>query len=300
MRSGDGRPDQGRRPVGSVIVPAHNEAASVERCLAALFDDPCSIRLDVIVACNGCTDGTADLVRALSYPLRVLELPQASKAAALRAADLVARAHPRLYLDADVTLHAAAAVDVLERLSAPGALAARPDVVYDTSGACYAVRSYYRARIRTRELMGSLWGAGVYGLSERGRLRFGPFPDVIADDLFVDGLFADDEREIVHCRPVVVRTPRTTRGLLAVLRRSYRGQSEAVGHGPIPPGRSWGTLRGVVRAGLSSPRAAHDAVVLLCLVLVARAQASSSAGKAWERDESSRIVRVSSTAPENP
>ena len=69
---------------------------------------------------------------------------------------------PRLYLDADVMLAGSAARVVLERLRS-GALAARPPIRYETSGASAPVRSYYRARSRVPAVLGSLWGAASTG-----------------------------------------------------------------------------------------------------------------------------------------
>lgn len=114
---------------------------------------------------------------------------------------------------------------VLERLRA-GAVAARPPIRYDSEASSALVRSYYRARSRVPSVLGSLWGAGVYGLSAAGRRRFGPFPDLVADDLWVDGHFDSAEVEIVDCPPVVVLAPRRSRDLVRVLRRTYVGKDE--------------------------------------------------------------------------
>ena len=127
---------------------------------------------------------------------------------------------------------------VLERLRA-GAVAARPPIRYDSDAASWLVRSYYRARSRVPAVLGSLWGAGVYGLSAVGRRRFGAFPDLVADDLWVDGHFTDGEIEIVDCPPVVVVAPRRTRDLVEVLRRVYVGK----GRGRPRPIRTAGRPR---------------------------------------------------------
>ena len=74
--------------------------------------------------------------------------------------------------------------------------------------------------------MGSIWGAGVYGLSAAGRARFGDHPDVVAEDLFVDQCFDADEIDIVGDEPVVVVAPAHYRDLLKVMRRAYRGAAE--------------------------------------------------------------------------
>ena len=164
-----------RSPVGSVVIPAHDEAAVIRRNLDALFTGFQRGELDVVVVCNGCSDETATLARSSGHPVRVVELRTASKPAALRAGDAAAAAFPRLYLDADVTLNGLAARRVLERLS-DGAIAARPPIRYDSDAASAPVRSYYRARSRVPAVLGSLWGAGVYGLSSAGPPRGGALP----------------------------------------------------------------------------------------------------------------------------
>ena len=70
-------------PLGSVVIPAHNEAASIRRCLDALFDGFAPGELDVAVVCNGCSDETAALAASSGHPVRVIELEAPSKPAAL-------------------------------------------------------------------------------------------------------------------------------------------------------------------------------------------------------------------------
>lgn len=275
------------RPLGSIFVPAHDESAVIGRCLGALAPGIRSGALHVVVACNGCRDGTADVVRAMDLPVRLIELDVASKTAALRAADDSCDVFPRLYVDADVVLSSAAAEAVLGVLAA-GALAARPPIRYDTTGASAVVRSYYRTRIATPALMGALWGAGVYGLSEAGRARFGPFPEITADDLYVDSLFTRHELVIADCEPVSVRTPRTTRDLMRVLTRSHRGKRDVIGRSTS----SSRTLRDVLASARTGGRAAADAAVYVTLLSAARVLAHHGAPTRWERDESSRTADV--------
>jgi glycosyltransferase involved in cell wall biosynthesis len=278
------------QPLGSVIIPAHDEAAGIRRCLDSLFAGVAAGELDVAVVCNGCTDDTAALARASGHPVRVLEREAASKAAALRAGEEIARAFPRIYLDADVVLRGSAARAVLERLRA-GALAARPPVRYDSSASSGPVRSYYRARSRLPALLGSLWGAGVYGLSAAGRSRFGGFPDVVADDLWVDRQFAPEEIEIVDCEPVVVAVPQRASDLVRVLRRTYRGKAETAGVDPYDRAHTTtaSTLQQLRRLAAAGPSAAVDAGTYAAFALGARlALAAPAPGARWERDDSSR------------
>lgn len=275
----------GRAPAGSIVIPAHNEAAVISAGLHALHSAP--VDLDVVVSCNGCTDGTADAVRRTGLPVRVVEISEASKPAALRAADEATDVFPRLYVDADVQLAGRAALAVLDRLRKGPALAARPAARYDTSLSAPAVQRYYRARAAAPGLQRSLWGAGVYGLSAAGRARFDVFPDVVADDLFVDRLFRPDEVEVVACEPVVVRAPRTPADLVTMLRRSYRGQAEADAATDVGSD-SLGTLREVLRHGLHGPGEAWESATFIRFALTARLAVRTSAPVRWERDESSR------------
>ncbi len=286
-------------PLGSVVIPACDEARVIRRSLDALFKGFEPNELDVVVVCNGCTDDTALLARACGHPVRVLELAAASKPAALRSGDAAASTFPRLYLDADVLMPGSAARLVFERLRF-GVLAARPPIRYETSGASPLVRSYYRARSHVPAVLGSLWGAGAYGLSEVGRGRFGVFPDVVADDLWVDRLFAAEEVEIVDSAPVVVPVPRRSSDLLRVLRRAYRGKREsalAPDRRDRAPETVGSTLRDLAGTGLTGPAAARDAATYAAFSAGARLAlalphptAPSLGGGPWERDESSRAA----------
>ncbi len=285
-------------PLASVVIPAHNEAGVIGRCLDALFAGIGPDDLDVVVVCNGCRDETAAVARGSGHPVRVLELPQPSKAAALRAGDVAARAFPRLYVDADVVLPGRSACAVAGRLAA-GAVAARPPIFYETSRASTPVRSYYRARARMPAVMHALWGAGVYGLSFEGRSRFDTFADFGADDLWIDRQFERQEIEIVDCDPVVVAVPRRTRDLLRVLRRTYRGKVETAPSSGVDEravATTTSALADLRRLGASGPRGAADAAVYVAFALGARLAMAISArrGRAfapgWERDESSRAT----------
>src|SRR5688500_16931815 len=105
--------DAAQPPLGSVVIPAHDESAGIRRCLDALFAGVAPGELDVVVVCNGCGDDTAAVARSSGHPVRVIELEAASKPAALRTGDELALALPRIYLDADVVLHGSAARAVL-------------------------------------------------------------------------------------------------------------------------------------------------------------------------------------------
>jgi hypothetical protein len=284
--------------VGSVLIPAHNEQAVIRRCLDTLFAGIDPAALEVVVACNGCTDDTAAIARASGYPVRVLELEAPGKPGALRAGEQALTAFPRLYLDADVQLPGPAAVAVLDHLAGDGVVAARPPFRYATGRASAVVRRYYRARSQVPAVMGSLWGAGVYGLSAAGRARFGAYPDVVAEDLYVDQHFASAEIDIVGEEAVVVTTPADLRSLLKVMRRAYRGADlpdpadlAASPTATAPDGSrptTGSTARDVVRLARTGPAGVLDAATYAAVTIAARLYVRLGRSTRWERDESSR------------
>lgn len=76
-------------PTVTVVIPVHNEASFLPGALPRLFDELRDVDADVVVvvAENGSTDGTADLVRAamIDHPgLDLLELPTPDYGAAMR------------------------------------------------------------------------------------------------------------------------------------------------------------------------------------------------------------------------
>lgn len=272
---------------GSVVVPAHNEGSVIARTLEPLADRAATGG-EVLVAANGCTDDTA-AVASKTEGVAVLEIPAPSKSAALNAADARATAWPRLYLDADVEVSERAVTDTFAVLESGAALAARPVFRYETTGASSLVRAFFRARMRVPETSRHLWGGGAYALSEAGRARFGQFPDLVADDVFIDSLFAPDEKRIVLTDPVVVRTPTRLMSLLWTLRRNYRGNRELAA-AAIPDAHTPVTTPTVARQLVLSVRSfdeLFDAAVYTALVVAARLLARTR-GPRWERDESSR------------
>lgn len=274
-------------PTGSVVIPAHNEAAVIGTTLESLRPLLETAQVQAVVACNACTDETAKIAR--SFPgVTVVEIEQASKVAALNAAEAVAQGWPRIYLDADIAIPPQTVRALLTALDTERAAAARPPYRYGTQSASVLVRAYYGAGARTHGSRTDLWGAGVFALNAAGRGRFGAFPDVTADDVFVSSLFADDERMVPDTLPVTVQVPRTTKSLLAVARRNRRGASAMVARG------AEATTASTVRRLLDTVRRPADVADLLvyagvaCVVRVQARFGNHGNGLAWERDDTTR------------
>jgi glycosyltransferase involved in cell wall biosynthesis len=268
----------------SVVVAAHNEAAVIGRCLDALLAG--SPPLDVTVVANGCLDATAEV--AASRPgVRVLDLPEPGKANALNAGDRVAEGFPRVYLDADIVLPPGAVAALAAALEAGFALAVVPRREFDLSGRPLAVRAFYAINSRLPAYQHGLFGRGVIALSAAGRSRFDTFPELIADDLFLDSLFTDAEKQQVDAVASRIATPRRTGDLVRRLTRVRAGNAamrQAAGPSVRPAVRSsW--LRDVV---LPRPWLAPAGACYAALTLTAALRARRSSGTGWGRDESSR------------
>lgn len=274
------------RPSISVVVPAWNEAAVIERCLRRLL---CAARpgeLEVVVVCNGCTDDTADRARGLGPPVQVLETAVGSKPWALNLGDAAASVFPRVYVDADVELDA----EALRALAAPlrdGIVpASAPRVTVDSTKANLLVRAYYRVWSALPQIQDGLAGRGVYALSGAGHARLGRFPDVVADDLFIDRLFPASERFIAKSVAVRIHPAPTIRELVRRKTRVFAGNRQ-LGRPPSgPAGGGWRALKVAVRG---DPTIVPFLPLYLLVNALAKLRArSASASGRWLREDGSR------------
>jgi len=284
----------GPPPKISVVIAAHNEAAVIGRCLDAFLSAAEPGEFDVTVVANGCTDDTA-AVASRRAGVRVLELAAAGKPAALNAGDQAALGFPRVYLDADIVVTAPGLRAIADRLGpdATLALAAVPRRELDLTGRPLPVRAFFAINSRLPVYRDGLFGRGLIALSAPARGRFDRFPDVIADDLFLDSLFTAAEKVEVPAVSARIATPRRTGDLVRRLVRVRRGNAAmrgAAARGEVvasvrPAARlSW--LRDVV---LPRPWLAPAALFYVALTVVA-ARRATRGGRDWERDESTRVA----------
>jgi glycosyltransferase involved in cell wall biosynthesis len=278
--------------IASIVIPAHNEALVIGRCLDALDVNGHPDTFDVVVACNGCSDDTARIAERYEG-VRIVETATASKAVALNLGDTATDVFPRIYLDADIELSYNAALAVVDALHDPRPLAAAPTPEFDLSGRPWMVQAFYRAWQRSPYLTKNMVGSGVYAVNESGRRKFTEFPAVFNDDLFVRSSFSADERVSVSGATFKVRPPRTLRDLINVRRRIYFGNAE-MNSSNLTDVRSNDNSGGSAKQILRQSHSAHDladAVIYLSICAVAKWLARRDAGKRsveWRRDASGR------------
>lgn len=277
----------------SVVIAAHNEENVIGAVLDALLSQQVRGELEVVVSANGCADQTAAVAERAG--VIVVDRPEPGKAAALNAGEQAAEGYPRVFLDADIVLPPNGLGEVIACLEAdPRVLAAVPRRLLKTDGRPWPVKAYCAINEQLPVFRNGLFGRGMIALSEEGRARFDGFPDLIADDLFLDSLFAADEKAEASDVMISVEAPYTTRDLLRRLVRVRRGNAEmraAAAAGDlrlqVRPEDKWAWLTAVVA---KEPRLAPAAVpyVFLTLAAAVLARHRPGTGKAWGRDQSTR------------
>jgi len=138
-------------------------------------------------------------------------------------------------------------------------------------------------------------GSGVYMLSAEGRTRFDRFPDVIADDLFVQRLFSPGERLTPSDLIFTVQAPGSVGALIGRNTRIAAGNRQLAAEFPelAPPAASAGAASLLKRA-LRRPRLWPGVAVYTYVYLTARRRAKAllraRSAIAWTRDETTRTV----------
>ncbi|MGY3604056.1 MULTISPECIES: glycosyltransferase [unclassified Bradyrhizobium] len=278
-------------PALSVIIPAHNEEKVLARCLDTLLADSKPGELEILVAANGCTDRTVEIARSYGDRVGVVQIAEASKHAALNAGDEAATVFPRAYLDADISIGAAAIRSVAEEMDRTGALVGAPRAMIDFEGCPAIVRSFYRVWVQTPWFTDNLVGSGIYVLSDAGHARLGKFPAITNDDQYVHDLFETDERVIASSHQFLVRPPRTVEGLIRRRIRTIVGQRELDKlFGQLPGRARRVSLLEMLRRRRTNVWDLAVYIMITKLASFAATRKEQRGDHGWERDETSRIA----------
>ncbi len=281
------------------MIPAHNEENVIERCISAILDTARADEFQIVVACNGCSDATAQVARESFPQVTVLESEVASKTAALNLADSFADIFPRIYLDADLVVPAEALRALIEPLESGDALASAGNMQVLHRHSSWLVSSFYKVWSLNPYLDNGKFG-GVFAVSKAGHQRIGSFPAVTNDDELVKRSFSADERATVDSCVFEMRAPQNLAGLLKIRTRAIRGTLElndaslngagyAAPGAPAEEGASSFLL--IVRRVIFRPRLWLNFVAYTMISVWVRIKAGISfrrGEKLWERDETSR------------
>ncbi|MFF1879651.1 glycosyltransferase [Leifsonia sp. NPDC058230] len=278
-------------PSATVVVPAHNEESGLRRLLPALLGSAEPGEFRVIVVCNGCTDGSADEAARHGDDVEVIELAEASKAAALEAGGALVESFPVVYVDADVALDATSLRALVSFVGHEGIVAAGPVRRQDRAGVSLAAGWYYDVWERLPQVRTGLFGRGVIAVSEQGFTRVRALPRYISDDLAFSEAFEPSERGIAEDAVVTVWPARTWRALLKRRIRVVQGNRELGKDGLVSDSASTG-IGDLVALGRAEPRLILRLPVFVATAVIARAAERMRRGdrSTWHRDETSRTA----------
>lgn len=275
----------------SVVIPAHNEAATIGRNLRALRAGTLNEDLDVVVVCNGCTDRTAEVARLADPHARVIEIEKPSKVEAVRVGNAATDVFPRIHLDADIELSGADALALLAPITRDRVLATAPQRDVPRTGCSRWVRWYYDVWEALPQVEEGLFGRGVVVLSEQAQARVDALPRLMSDDLGMSDSFDGRERRVVPGTVALVHPPRTLGDLVRRRIRIATGNAQATQLGVRRPS-SRTSVRTLIGLAVSRPGLALRVPVFgaihVAAQLGARRALRSGDFTTWQRDESSR------------
>ena len=277
----------------SIIIPAFNESAVIARTLKSILTGAKAGEIEVIVVCNGCTDDTAEVAKAVNGPIRVIQTPVGKKTNALNLGDEAAVGFPRVYVDADVLITIDVIRAMADRLSQADVLAVSPTAKVDLSGCSWAVRAVYEIRALLPSSREGIGGSGVYALSKAGRERFRDFPNVTADDGFVRIQFTPAERETLSSVQSIVFPPRRLSDLVVTKTRAHYGSLELAQEFPaLWKNRGVANDQSLLKL-FKFPSLWCKLIVYCAVTIIAKKRLNQRLRKrsfTWQRDETSRVA----------
>lgn len=233
-----------RYPPLTILVAAYNEAAAIADTLASIAAQGYPADLQVIVANDGSTDLTAQIVRGCEaqYPwLTLLDIKRnAGKASALNRALALAKHDLVLTVDGDSYLYRDALKCIVERYlqDPPNTRAVAGAVLVRNSRTNWVTRvqewDYFHgiaAIKRVQSLFqGTLVAQGAFSLYDRATLvAVRGWPECVGEDIVLTWAILKAGYRVGHCEDALLFTnaPTTVKQLIGQRKRWSRGMVEA-------------------------------------------------------------------------
>jgi len=265
----------------SIVVPVYNESARIEETSRYLLDG-LARDVEVVFVCNGCTDDSEKKLHSVVRNRAKVISCGRGKALAIREGERHLEKFPRFYVDADVLISGHAISVLADELKTLDLMLVSPVIEYDLSETSWASR-----------LVQTLWldlphgrhGAfhHVLGVSAEGRACWQDFPNLIADDSFIEAMIPMGRKRISATQLVLVRPPRTLRSFIMVRARWSQGQRQLVSRGLAAP-RTRGQKRALFRFIFFRP----VAVTLYGVAKIAGCLIRRRGYDEWYTDQTSR------------
>ena len=271
----------------SVIVPVHNEANGLARRANALLDG-LPDGSQVVFICNGCTDDSKSILdRVAAGRAFVLETPK-GKARAIRSGEAICSVFPRFYVDSDIDIRGEDLLRLADELE-NGIELVSPRVEYDMARMSLAAGAINRYACKLPHIRQDAFHC-VLGVTAKARARWAQFPDVIADDTFIEAHVLPSEKKIAQNVSAQVRPPARLHQWIAVRTRWRRGENQ-LRRMNIVVHKTTGQTRAIIRS-LKSPRLFGPAFLYVGVVAIARILATLPMPhfREWHTDTSSRMV----------
>jgi glycosyltransferase involved in cell wall biosynthesis len=278
--------------MATVIVPAHNEASVIEDCLNSIINQ--SGIDNIIVACNGCTDNTVEIVTTKFPSVTCLDIEKPSKTNALNVAEEKAKAlgisYPVFYIDADTQLSENAIQHISQVMDTGDVLLSAPTPIINTDKSSFLVKTYYKVWTNLPYIKEGVIATCSFIVSEEGRQRFDKFADVIGDDGYIRCHFKNKEIANIKGAEIYITAPKDIFSLIKIKTRARLGNMELIAKDkcPVREEKHYGN---VMKERLFSKNF-FSTSIYIAIALIIRVRANAQFKKlstyTWEKDTSSR------------
>ena len=231
-----------RYPGITILIAAYNEGTSIASTIQSIDQLRYSGPLEVLVIDDGSTDGTPDIVAAISFPwLSLLRQPKnAGKSAALNRGLALARYPLIVTLDADSYLRADSLEHLVERYTGDPAhtRAVAGAMMVHNSRTNWVTKmqewDYFHGIAATKRVQslfqGTLVAQGAFSMYDRQLLRdLGGWQDCVGEDIVLTWAILEAGWRVGHAEDAVCFTdaPESLRQLVRQRQRWARGMMEA-------------------------------------------------------------------------
>jgi glycosyltransferase involved in cell wall biosynthesis len=276
----------------TILIPAHNEVAVIERTLLHLSRGMSCADFRIVVIANACSDATAARARSVLPQAVVLETCKPGKCNALNLGYKEAEPdRPVICLDADLDVTAESLMSLVDGIQNSAAQAACGQMDVQAADASSVVRAYYKGW-RTNPYFDRGKFGGLFILSGAAARKVFPLPEITADDEYIRRSFLENETAFVkECR-FIARAPMDLASLFRVRCRSLRGAREVQAMGLRRSNGS--SVKAVFGRVFRRPSNTLPVLVYLSVNTAARIKLALPAfGSAvrWERDLTTRAAR---------
>lgn len=180
----------------SIIIPVTSEPSKLNACLDSLLaSDATACPVEIVVCITEIAAEEAlsfeERVVARGWSLTVLPLSSIDRIDAMNAGDAAARWPWRAYINDTVTVAPELADKLCRALDGPKAR-----FVYvraRVNAPSLVSRAYAATSQKVSAMLPIMQGCEFYAVNAAGRVRWGQFPDVITDDIYVKLLFNSEE-----------------------------------------------------------------------------------------------------------